>query len=296
MDANVESLLDELIEIFAEYLQDQNRPPEAIPTDCAEVRRFWLWGSEHGFPPYNSMLVTRKDVLAYLKALQQTLPPAACNRALRALRSYFAFEYLLYAPEGNPTRSIPNLWDAEKAYSWLEAEEQRQLETAIDWQFEAPVDLVAWQANWVRAAALVRLLLHTGMHAVEARKLSLVDLQLGETRGVVQVRGKGERRLPLDSPTCAALRAWLAVRALQDDGEGWLWSEPNREAPHVLSVRGIGRACSRMAILAGLDPEIVSPRILRNTCAHNLLSAGESSRLVARLLRFKSVDSALRYR
>jgi len=296
MDVNFEEYMDEKMEIFTEYLRDKNRPPEEIPTDCTEVRRFWLWWKERGLPLFGPTLVTREDVLTYLKVLRQSFPPAACNRALTALRFFFVFEYWFYEPENNPTRSIPNLWDAEKAYSWLEAEEQRQLEAAIDRQFEAPVDLVAWQANWVRAAALVRLLLHTGMHAVEARKLSLVDLQLGETRGVVQVRGKGERHLPLDSPTCAALRAWLAIRALQADGEGWLWFEPNREAPHVLSVRGIGRACSRMASLADLDPEIVSPRILRNTCAHNLLSAGESPRLVARLLRFKSVDSALRYR
>jgi site-specific recombinase XerD len=50
-----------------------------------------------------------------------------------------------------------------------------------------------------------------------------------------------------------------------------------------------------MVQLAGLDPEAVSPRILRNTCAHNLLVAGESPRVVKRLMKFSAIKIAERY-
>jgi site-specific recombinase XerD len=292
MAENFENDLKEVLDLYTDILLDQKRSPEIISTYCAEVSRFFYWWAERGHMVYGSQRVSREDIKAYLNDLNQSVHPAACNRALAALRAFFAF-WLNDAPENNPTRTIPKVWDDLKANSWLDAEQQHQLESAIDQQLQMPLDTVYWQVRWVRAAALARLLLHTGMHAVEARLLCLGDLHLGESLGMVHVRGKRERRLQLDGPTCAALRAWLAVRPNVD--QDWLWLEMYRGKPQALSVRGVWRACWRMANLAGLDSEAVSPRILRHTCAHNLLAAGESPRLVTRLLIFDSIEITLRY-
>ncbi|MBN1453272.1 MAG: site-specific integrase [Anaerolineales bacterium] len=176
--------------------------------------------------------------------------------------------------------------------SYLDTEQQRQLEAAIEKQLREPLDLASWQANRLRAAVLVRFLLHTGLQSVEARALRLGDIRLGERAGVVHVLGRRERRVPLDDPTCNALRVWLAARP-EGDVE-WLWLEGDSGNAHGLSGRGVWRACRRMAHLASLDPESVTPRTLRITCAHNLLAAGESPRVVMRLLRLSSTDMVLR--
>jgi integrase/recombinase XerD len=293
MEERTEKYLEKILELYTDILQDQKRSLETISDYNAEIRRFFSWWAERGHQPFGSARVARQDIKAYLNDLERSNPPAACNRALAALRLFFAFCYWIHEPENNPTRTIPNLWDAQKASSWLDTEQQRQLEGVIDQQLQMPLIMAARPVRWVRSAVLVRFLLHTGMYSVEVRTLRLGDIRLGATRGVVYVRGRRERRLPLDSPTCAALRFWLTIRPGGEDG--WLWWEGDRSEACQLSRRTIWRACRRMAQLAGLDPEVVSPRILRNTCAHNLLEAGESPRVVRRLLQFSSSKIPLRY-
>lgn len=293
MKEKLEDDLETILELYSDILQDQKRSPVILSAFCGEVRRFFYWWAERGYQPYGSRRVTSLDIKAYLYDLKRSNPPAVCNRALAALRPFFTFWYWIDGPENNPTRTIPNVWDAQKANSWLDGEQQRQLEAVIDQQFQMPLDMVARTVNWVRSAVLVRFLLHTGMHLVEVRALRLGDIRLGDTRGVVHVCGRRERHLPLDGITCAALRVWLAVRP--DGADDWLWLEGDWCDAHLLSGRAIWRACRRMAQLAGLDPETVSPRILRNTCAHNLLVAGESPRVVRRLLKFSSSKIPLRY-
>ena len=293
MHEKLEKDLDMILELYTDILQDQKRSPEIISTYRAEVSRFFAWWGQRGQQLWGSRRVTSQDIQAYLNDLTRLHPPAACNRALAALRSFFAFRYWMEGPENNPTQRIPNLWDAQKANSWLDGEQQRQLEAAIDQELQTPLDMRAWPVNWLRSAVLVRILLHTGMHSVEVRVLRLGDIRLGVMRGVVHVCGMRERRVPLDGPTCAALRVWISVRP--DQEADWLWLKGDRLDAHLLSGRAIWRACRRMAQLAGLDPQAVSPRILRNTCAHNLLVAGESPRVVRRLLKFSSLKIPLRY-
>jgi site-specific recombinase XerD len=282
-----------ILELYTEILKIQKRSPEIISAYRAEVRRYFYWLAQCGDLPSSSRQVTTQNIKAYLNDQKQSDPLVACNHTLTVLRSFFAFWYGIDGPENNPTRMIPNLKDAQKTNSWLDRDQQRQLEGAIDQQLQEPVFMVAWSVSWVRSAVLVRFLLHTGLHSVEVRALRLGDIRMGDSHGMVQVRGRRERRVPLDGPTCAALRLWLTIRS---DGEhDWLWLERDRDEARLLSERAIWRACRRMVQLTELDPESVSPRILRNTCAHNLLAAGESPRVVGRLLKVSSTKMVLRY-
>jgi integrase/recombinase XerD len=293
MDEKLEKEIDENLELYTKTLQNEKYTPEIISSYCDEVRLYFNWRAERGYQPSGSRRVTSLDIKAYLNDHKGSNSPVACNRALAALRSFFVIWNCSDGPENKPTLTIPNVWDAKKANSWLDVEQQRQLEAVIDQQLRTPLIMVAWQVSKVRSAVLVRFLLHSGMHSVEVQALRLGDIHLGETRGVVHVRGRRERRLPLDDPTCAALRVWLTVRPNGEDD--WLWLEGDRGEARQISGRAIWRACRRMVQLAGLDPEIVSPRILRNTCTHNLLAAGETPRVVRRLLKLSSTKIVLRY-
>jgi len=293
MDSKLEKGIEEYLELFAKALRNKKFTPEIISVYCDEVRRYFSWYGERGYQPVGFLWITSLDIESYLNDFNRSNPLAACNRVLIALRSFQAIWNNSTGLENHPTLTIPFVWDSQNTNSWLDAEQQRQLEAAIDQQLQNSQTLVAWRASRVRSAVLVRFLLHTGLHTVEVRALSLGDIHLGETRGVLHVRGRRERRLPLDGPTCTALRAWLTVRPVgKYDG---LWLEGDRGEACKMSVRAIWRACRRMVQMAGLDPEIVSPRILRNTCAHNLLAAGESPRVVRRLLKLSSTNTVLRY-
>ena len=293
MDEQFEKDWDFALELLTGMLEDEKVPPEMRSVYCEDVRRFLVWWGEQGNPIYGRPYVSRKDVINYLHELERSLFAAELNRTLRALRFFFSFHYGFIKPEESPTWRIPNFWDGAKAYSWLDEEQQRQLEAAIDQHLHASLDTVFWQANWVRAAALVRFLLHTGLQSTEAQVVHVADIYWGEKTGMVHIRGKRERHVPLDNPTCVGLRTWLAIRpAVSQD---WLWLELEKGAPHALSGQGVQRACRRIAQLADLDPDLISPHVLRNTCIYNLAKAGESTRVIKRLLRLKSIDTILRF-
>ena len=293
MDSELKKGIEEYLELFAKALRNKEFTPEIISVYCDEVRRYFSWCWERGYQPAGSHWITSLDSESYWNDYNRSNPPAACNRVLTALRSFQEIWNNSAGLENYPTLTIPNVWVSQNANSWLDAEEQLQLEATIDLQLQTSQILDAWRASRVRSAVLVRFLLHTGLHLVEVQSLRLGDIRLGETRGVLQVRGRRERRLPLDVPTCTALRVWLTVRPT---GEGdWLWLEGDGGEARQINGRTIWRACRRMVQMAGLDPEIVSPRILRNTCAHNLLAAGESPRVVRRLLKLSTTKGVLRY-
>jgi site-specific recombinase XerD len=291
MQENMDPELCRVIELYTDTLK-KKWTVEIIAATCAEVHSFFSWQAESGYLPSDSRQLTNQCIRAYLEDDKNLDRSAACNRTIAVLRSFYSFWDRIDGCEKDMNRMIPNRKEAQKVTSWLDGDQQRLLEGAIDQQLQANQFMTAWRVNWIRSAVLVRLLLHTGMYLEEIRALTLADIRLGESRGVLQVRGRRERCLPLDGPTCTGLGVWLTVRPCGQ--EAWLWLEGEGGDAHLLSERAIRRACRRMVRLAGLDPTRVSPRILRNTCAHNLLIAGESLQMVRCLLRV-STQNVLRY-
>jgi site-specific recombinase XerD len=292
MQEKMDQELYRVIELYTGTLRGKMWTAEIIAASCAEVHRFFSWQAESGYLPSGSRLLTNQCIRAFLEDDKNLDRSAARNRTIAVLRSFYLFWDRIDGRENNMRWMIPNRREAQKTSSWLDGDQQRLLEGAIDQQLEANQFMTAWRVNWIRSAVLVRLLLHTGMYLEEIRTLTLGDIRLGDSRGMVQVRGRRERCLPVDGPTCTGLGVWLTVRP--EGQTDWLWLEGEGGDAHLLSERAIWRACRRMVQLAGLDPIRVSPRILRNTCAHNLLLAGESLQMVRCLMRV-STQNGLRY-
>jgi len=293
MNKNIPNELNQILDLYRDDLINQKHSPEIVSIYCDKVRCFLLWWSRFGNANLRYHPVTRDDVKMYRQELMQSQVPAACNQALAALRIFFSFLQKSEIADRNPIIGIANVWDLQKAYSWLDKDQQRQLETAIDLQLRTPFDLVAWQENRIRSAALVRFLLHTGMRASEARTVRVGDTRLGETMGVVHIRGMEPWYVQVDSPTCTALKVWLEIRPEAEID--WLWVDKYKRWPSPISDNGILRACRRMAEAAGLPPQSVTPRILRNTCAYNLLVAGLTPGQVKRRLRFSATKYVRNY-
>jgi site-specific recombinase XerD len=293
MTERMERKLDETLKRYTGFLKNRQLSQEIISIHCAEIRHYFSWRAEGGNLPYGSGRLTSMDFKAYINQSKKVNPRIVGNRVLPALRSFLAFNQKINNYGANLSNLIPNHLENQKAKCWLDGEQQQQLERAIDRQLQTPLYKIAWSINWIRSAVLVRFLLHTGMHSVELRALRLGDIRLGDLTGVVHVHGSRERRMPLDGAACDALRHWLNIRP--DGEEDWLWLEMCHNEARLISERAIWRACRRIVHLAGLEPGSISPRILRNTCAHNLLVSGESPRVVGRLLKFPTSRDLLRF-
>jgi site-specific recombinase XerD len=146
----------------------------------------------------------------------------------------------------------------------------------------------------VRDAAILAMLIATGMRRAElcALRTSDVDLQSGKLR----VIGKGdkERTVYLRNGALRYLRDWLAVRG---DEPGPIFCRVNKGGrifpDQPLSTTAMHKIITKRAAEAGLRD--ISPHDFRRTYAGELLDAGQDIATVAALLGHASVQTTARY-
>jgi integrase/recombinase XerD len=131
------------------------------------------------------------------------------------------------------------------------------------------------------AVAVIELLYCSGLRASE-----LVALPAGALRpdaALVAVRGKGgkERLVPIST---RAREAALAARPSGPKAKPGRWLFPSRAAGGHLTRQGMALLLKDAALAAGIEPERVSPHVLRHSFASHLLGRGADLRSLQLLL------------
>ena len=142
----------------------------------------------------------------------------------------------------------------------------------------------------LRRAALVELLYATGLRVSEL--ISLPASAIERDAPFIIVRGKGgrERLVPIGEPALRSVRAWLEVRQRPSP-----WLFPSRGESGHLTRQSAGRILKRLAIEAGLDPQAVSPHVLRHAFASHLLDNGADLRAVQTMLGHADIGTTQIY-
>ena len=146
----------------------------------------------------------------------------------------------------------------------------------------------------VRDAAILAMLIATGMRRAELCALRVGDADL-ET-GRLRIIGKGdkERTAYLRNGALRYLRDWLAVRG---DGPGPIFCRINKAGrifpEGALSTTAMHKIITKRAAEAGLRD--ITPHDFRRTYAGELLDAGQDIATVAALLGHASVETTARY-
>ena len=144
--------------------------------------------------------------------------------------------------------------------------------------FEAAEDRAATgEFIAVRNLALLELLYGSGLRATE-----LVGLPRGAVRPgqpFLMVRGKGskDRLVPISTRAQAAVAKWMDISP-----GGTIWMFPSGKS-HLSRVR-LFQIVRALAADAGINPERVSPHVLRHAFATHLLSGGADLRVLQSLL------------
>jgi len=138
-----------------------------------------------------------------------------------------------------------------------------------------------------RLHCIVEMLYASGLRITE-----LVALPLSFVQGAqhsIFVRGKGgrERLVPLGEPARLALQEYLQVRpsflpARHKVAAQYLF--PSRGAKGYLTRRRCHQLLKQLALQAGLDPDRLSPHVLRHAFATHLVDGGADLRSVQSLL------------
>jgi integrase/recombinase XerD len=151
------------------------------------------------------------------------------------------------------------------------------------------------------ARAVLELLYATGMRISEL--LSLPRTVVSATAEVLIIKGKGgkERMVPLSQAAKAAVAALLATTDTKDGGtkDGGTkgggtkspWLFPGRDPKRPLTRQAFFLLLKQIALEAGLDPERVSPHVLRHSFASHMLARGADLRSLQMLLGHADIST-----
>jgi integrase/recombinase XerD len=246
------------------------------------------WARQAGVDPLGA---DTEAIELHLEELRnQGRHPASMARSTTALRGLYRFLVGEGTIPGDPTTEVrsPRL--------------PRSLPKALDEaQVLALLDSVSGTGPTDRRdRALLELLYGSGARISEVVGLSLGDLSSDD--GLLRVFGKGskERLVPLGGPARMALERWLAP-----DGRPLLAPEHWRrrddaEAVFIntrggrLSRQGAWAVVHRHAERVGLGA-LVSPHVLRHSCASHMLAHGADIRVVQELLGHVSIATTQIY-
>ena len=126
--------------------------------------------------------------------------------------------------------------------------------------------------------ALVELLYGSGLRSTELVSLPMVAVPRDAPLLTITGKGGQQRMVPVGERAGAALRQWLRVRPV-----GGRHVFPSPRGGHLTRVR-LFQLLRDLALRAGLDPEKVSPHVLRHAFATHLLEGGADLRVLQTLL------------
>ncbi|HEX9647613.1 MAG TPA: site-specific tyrosine recombinase XerD [Alphaproteobacteria bacterium] len=228
------------------------------------------------------------DLRAYLGALgARGLSAPTVARRLSCLRQLYGFLVADGVRADDPSATIDSPRRARPLPKVLGEDEVDRLLAAARG---------AHGAQGLRLQALVETLYAAGLRVSELVGLPLAAL--GGDRNVLIVRGKGskERMVPLGEPAAEAIAAYLTVRpAFLGASRESRWLFPSRGAGGHLTRHRLAQALKRLALDAGIDPDRVSPHVLRHAFASHLLAHGADLRTVQAMLGHADISTTQIY-
>jgi integrase/recombinase XerD len=147
----------------------------------------------------------------------------------------------------------------------------------------------------VRDAAILEFMYASGARVAETVGLDVLDVDLEEAVAVVTGKGAKQRLVPLGSHAVLALRRYLQHR---------LELKGDRPDPGALFLSRRGKRLTRQSVwqlvrkyagIAGLDPETVSPHVLRHSVATHMVEGGADLRTVQEILGHASISTTQVY-
>ena len=228
-----------------------------------------------------------KIIQAYLhKISEDGLAPASRARRLSSIRQLFKFLNNEAVIDLDPASGLTGPKRQRPLPKTLSVAEVDRLLDVSAKRSDGQEGRALFRA--LRSHALLELLYATGMRVTE-----LVSLPRSVLRGdkrVFTIKGKGgrERLVPLNPSARDALDRYLSV-AGRFDNSPWLF--PSKAADGHVTRQAFAGDLKDVAEAAGLDPDRISPHVLRHAFASHLLDRGADLRAVQQLLGHADIST-----
>ncbi|MGO9178004.1 MAG: tyrosine-type recombinase/integrase [Candidatus Limnocylindrales bacterium] len=246
-------------ESYRRHLRAANKAERTVRVYSDTLAKFERFLAEQGMPTTLSG-VKREHVEAWIVAMRdQGFRPASLSLYYRALRPFWQWAIEEGELRTSPMANMkPPIVPVVPPPVLSEADLKRLLAKCAGTTF-----------NDRRDAALIRLLLDTGMRRGELAGLKLDDVDFEYNVAVVVGKGRRPRSVPFGRKTAAALDRYIRARARHPHVDlPWLWLGKRGR----LGDTGVEQVVKKRALLAGLKG--VHPHLFRHTFAHAMLADG----------------------
>lgn len=216
---------------------------------------------------------TRTDLEEYMHSIVKAgLSAKTQGRRLSALREFYRYLYSEDLIKKNPADYLQSPKIGQSLPKYLTEDEVKRLIDKAD-------------ENDVRMKTMLEVLYASGMRVSEL--VGLTVLAVTKDNKTITITGKGnkERIVPLNEPAAVALNEWLIHRELSlKRGRISKWLFPSSGKEGHLTRDGFFKALKKIALAADIDPERVSPHVLRHSFASHLVAHDADLRSVQKML------------
>lgn len=272
--------MDRRLDAFLEMLTvERGAAANTIAAYAADLDGFSAYAASRGQAMSEADSDTCRGYMASLHA--EGLSARTAARRLSALRQFHLFLLKESARTDDPTAQLDTPRLPKSLPKFLTEEEVDALLAAAARKPGRPGAV---------ARAALELLYATGMRVSEL--LTLPKSVLGTRAEAIIIRGKGnkERMVPLSDAAKDAARALLDATEAQSR-----WLFPGRDPKVPLTRQAFFLNLKQVALEAGLDPDRVSPHVLRHSFASHMLARGADLRSLQMLLGHSDISTVQIY-
>ena len=209
-----------------------------------------------------------------------TLPdkPSSIARKASALRGFYKFLMMEKIISHNPTANLELPKRTRTLPKFLSIDE-------IELLISSAGDI----KNSIRLRAMIELLYASGLRVSELCELPMTGV-LGD-KLLIHGKGAKERLVPMHDAAIHALNKWLDARG--DNESKYVF--PSHGTTGHITRDGFFKILKKCAILAGIDPNRVSPHVLRHSFASHLLAGGANLRAIQTMLGHEDISTTQIY-
>lgn len=245
-----------------------------------------------GFMNKEANAATTDDIMDFLgKMIADKRSTATQSRRLSALKHFFRFLLSEQLIDQDPTHFIEGPKSVRPLPKTLTFDEVDKL----------LIGAAGWDSpQGIRLSAMLELLYAAGLRVSELVGLPFIiipkDIQQLKTHQMLFIKGKGgkERLIPLGEPAIAALEKYMSIRShFCQEPSKWLFPSRSKEG-HLTRIRFF-QLIKELALHVNLDPQKVSPHVLRHAFATHLLQGGADLLVIQKLLGHASISTTQIY-
>ena len=257
---------------FIDYLKKQGKSSSTILAYNNDLNQFADFLSKRQITQVNSIgkeqIEEFKEYLVYNKYL-----PKSASRKLNAIKSFFRYSKNQNLIEANPTENVEYPQYETKPPRILSQMEYRALRDAV--------------RNDIRLAAVVELLLQTGLRICELARLELDDIKDNQLR-IRSYESQPERNITFSPAAKKALDRWLELRPKTKTKNVFI-----TKTGKPFLIRNIRTIVNRYFKEAGIKDVTIND--LRHTFIAHQLANGASVVLIQKMVGHKRLSTTEKY-